>query len=85
MYFLDVYKINNPYTKEYERLEEFKTKNLIILFEHLGIVREKYDRDHANSNDCIIILTSKGAESRVKTLDIAMEHLAYKPDKLEIN
>ena len=85
MYFLDVYKIHNPYTKEYERLEEFKTKNLVILFEHLGIMRDKYDYAKLETTDCIIILTSKGEESRKHCIDVALEHLAYKPEKCEIN
>ena len=85
MYFLDVYKVHNPYTKEYERLEEYKTKNLVLLFEHLGIMREKYDYANLNTTDCIIILTSKGEESRKHCINVALEHLAYTPDKHEIN
>lgn len=85
MYFLDVYKVNNPYTKEYERLEEYKTKNLVLLFEHRAILCDKYDAAYADTNACIIILMSKGEQTREKMLDSALEHLAYKPDKLEIN
>lgn len=83
MYFIDVYKINNPYTKDTELVEQYKTKNLVLLFEQLTIIREKYDA--LPPGDSFLILAANSQERRELVLESALTHLAYKPEKLEIN